>query len=167
MRELILGGARSGKSRLAEQYAQQTGLDLIYVATATANDEEMAQRIQHHRYYRDKRWQVVEEPLQLATTLLEHNSPSCCMLVDCLTLWLSNCLHANCWAQQKQLLLGTLPKLQAHIIMVSNETGLGVVPMGRLSREFVDQSGFFHQQLTALCDRVTLTVAGLPVVLKA
>jgi adenosylcobinamide kinase/adenosylcobinamide-phosphate guanylyltransferase len=87
-------------------------------------------------------------------------------VVDCLTLWLCNCLHRGCWPQQRENLLACLPQLPGQVILVSNETGLGVVPMGQLSREFVDQSGFLHQQLATLCSRVTLCVAGLPLTLK-
>lgn len=164
--ELILGGARSGKSRLAEQRAEASGLTLCYVATATAGDEEFARRIAHHRGRRDERWQTVEEPLKLAQTLLAHADAGRCILVDCLTLWLSNCLHTGVWAQEKAALLDALPGLPGHIILVSNETGLGVVPLGELSRTFVDEAGFLHQALGQLCHRVTMTVAGFPLELK-
>ncbi len=164
--ELILGGARSGKSTLAEQRALSTGLELVYIATATAGDHEMSRRIAHHQQRRGTTWQLVEEPAELADALLRHQGPQCCIVVDCLTLWLSNCLHRDCWEQQKESLLLTLPELAGHILLVSNETGLGVVPMGELSRQFVDEAGFLHQQLAALCQRVTLTVAGLPLTLK-
>ncbi len=165
--ELILGGARSGKSTLAEQRALSTGLELVYTATATADDHEMSERIGHHQQRRSAQWNLVEEPVELAATLRRHQGPQRCIVVDCLTLWLSNCLHLHCWEQEKALLLAALPELSGHIILVSNETGLGVVPMGELSRQFVDEAGFLHQQLTALCQRVTLTVAGLPLALKS
>ena len=165
--ELILGGARSGKSALAEQRALATGLKLVYVATATAGDQEMSRRIGHHQQRRGGQWQLVEEPLALADALGRHQGPQRCIVVDCLTLWLSNCLHHDCWEQQRDSLLSLLPGLAGHIVLVSNETGLGVVPMGELSRRFVDEAGFLHQQLAALCGRVTLTVAGLPVTLKS
>lgn len=164
--ELILGGARSGKSTLAEQRAWQSGFELIYVATATAGDSEMSARISHHQQRRGDAWTLVEAPLHLADTLRKQHGEQRCVVVDCLTLWLSNCLHQDCWEQQKEALLAALPQLSGHIIFVSNETGLGVVPMGELSRRFVDEAGFLHQQLAALCQRVTLTVAGLPLVLK-
>tara|TARA_B110000503_G_scaffold25349_1_gene40044 strand:- start:9855 stop:10379 length:525 start_codon:yes stop_codon:yes gene_type:complete len=165
--ELVLGGARSGKSTLAEQRAVNSGLELIYVATATADDGEMNERIAHHQRRRGAEWALVEEPVALADTLQRHQHSERCIVVDCLTLWLSNCLHQQCWEREKVRLLEVLPQLAGHIVLVSNETGLGVVPMGELSRRFVDEAGFFHQQLATLCQQVTLTVAGLPLALKA
>jgi adenosylcobinamide kinase/adenosylcobinamide-phosphate guanylyltransferase len=165
--ELILGGARSGKSKLAEKRALDSGLELVYLATATADDDEMSSRIAHHRKRRDGQWTLVEEPVELAEALRQYDDPGRCMVVDCLTLWLSNCLHRECWEQQKMHLLEVLPTLQGHIILVTNETGLGVVPMGELSRQFVDEAGFLHQQLAAHSQQVTLTVAGLPLALKS
>ncbi|MCB1703748.1 MAG: bifunctional adenosylcobinamide kinase/adenosylcobinamide-phosphate guanylyltransferase [Halioglobus sp.] len=165
--ELILGGARSGKSALAEQRAQDSGLECVYVATATAGDGEMRARIAHHRQRRDSSWALVEEPVSLADALLQQQGSERCILVDCLTLWLSNCLHQQCWPRERARLLEVLPTLSGHIILVSNETGLGVVPMGELSRQFVDEAGFLHQRLAALCQQVTLTVAGLPLSLKS
>jgi len=164
--ELILGGARSGKSQLAEQRAEAAGMELLYLATATAGDAEMSARICHHQERREGKWVLLEEPTELAKVLSKNAQADRCILVDCLTLWISNCLHQNCWMEQREALLAVLEKLPGHIIFVSNETGMGVVPMGELSRQFVDESGFFHQQLAALCDQVTLTVAGLPLTLK-
>lgn len=164
--ELILGGARSGKSRLAEQRALASGLEPLYLATATAGDGEMAERIRHHRARRGADWGLIEEPIALADTLLLNSRAERCILVDCLTLWLSNCLHQGCWASERQALLAALPMLPGQVILVSNETGLGVVPMGELTRQFVDESGFLHQQLAQSCQRVTLVVAGLPMTLK-
>jgi adenosylcobinamide kinase/adenosylcobinamide-phosphate guanylyltransferase len=165
--ELILGGARSGKSTLAEQRAVHSGLDRLYIATATGEDAEMVARINHHQQHRDAGWTLVEAPLYLAETLLAHHASNRCIVVDCLTLWLSNCLHSECWEQQQQALLAALPRLSGHIVLVSNETGLGVVPMGEISRRFVDAAGFLHQRLATLCQQVTLTVAGLPLALKS
>jgi adenosylcobinamide kinase / adenosylcobinamide-phosphate guanylyltransferase len=164
--ELILGGARSGKSRLAEQRAVSSALDLVYVATATAGDGEMSQRIAHHQQRRAAQWTLVEEPIALADTLQRLQHPGACIVVDCLTLWLSNCLHSHCWEREQAQLLRALPQLSGHIILVSNETGLGVVPMGELSRQFVDEAGFLQQQLASVCQKVTLVVAGLPLALK-
>jgi adenosylcobinamide kinase/adenosylcobinamide-phosphate guanylyltransferase len=169
MIELILGGARSGKSRLAEQRALASGLAVTYVATATAGDAEMAERIRHHQDRRPAEWGLVECPLDLAGALAAQAGPGCCLVVDCLTLWLSNWLCAGDepgYAAQRQALLDCLPGLAGHIILVSNETGLGVVPMGELSRRYCDEAGRLHQDLAARCDRVTLTVAGLPLTLK-
>ena len=165
--ELILGGARSGKSTLAEQRAVSSGLELVYVATATAGDGEMSERIAQHQQRRDAQWTLIEEPVALAATLQRQQGRQRCIVVDCLTLWLSNCLQQQCWEYEKAQLLEVLPHLAGHIVLVSNETGLGVVPMGQLSRQFVDEAGFLHQRLAALCQQVTLTVAGLSLALKA
>ncbi|MEM8562661.1 MAG: bifunctional adenosylcobinamide kinase/adenosylcobinamide-phosphate guanylyltransferase [Pseudomonadota bacterium] len=164
--ELILGGARSGKSALAEQRALESGCELYYLATATADDTEMAARIAAHQERRDQRWHTVEEAISLAAALNEYCQPGRCIVVDCLTLWLSNCLHAQCWEQEREALLSVLPQLQGQVIFVSNETGLGVVPLGELSRRFVDEAGFLHQALGETCQRVILTVAGFPLALK-
>ncbi len=165
--ELILGGARSGKSTLAEQRALTSGLAPLYIATATAGDIEMRTRIAHHQQRRGAQWTLVEEPLALADALQQHQDSTRCVVVDCLTLWLSNCLRQQCWEREKARLLEVLPGLSGHTVLVSNETGLGVVPLGALSRQFVDEAGFLHQQLAALCQQVTLTVAGLPLALKS
>lgn len=169
MKELILGGARSGKSRLAEERAQTSGLGLVYVATGQAGDDEMASRIEHHRQRRGDEWELVEEPYALAQMLKTQATEKTCILVDCLTLWLSNCLFSDkpdYWTHQKTQLLEVLPLLPGRIILVSNEVGMGVIPMGEVSRQFVDESGWLHQRLAELCDHVTLTVAGLPHTLK-
>lgn len=169
MKELILGGARSGKSRLAEERARASGLQLVYIATGQAGDEEMMARIAHHRQRRGDQWLLVEEPFALAKVLEAQANSQTCVLVDCLTLWLSNCLlteQTGYWEQQRSLLLDVLPRLPGRIILVSNEVGMGVVPMGEISRRFVDESGWLHQRLAEICDRVTLTVAGLPHTLK-
>ncbi len=169
MIELILGGARSGKSRLAEQRAIATGLERVYIATATAQDAEMQQRIAQHQLNRQHQgWHTIEEPLSLAQVLTAQAQSNRCILVDCLTLWVSNhlCQSTTDFAQAKQELLQQLAKLPGTIILVSNETGMGVVPMGQLSRDFVDQSGWLHQQIAQLADTVILTVAGLPHYLK-
>lgn len=166
--ELILGGARSGKSKLAEQRAKDSALPVLYVATAQALDAEMQLRIQHHQQTRPATWQLVEEPIDLADVLLQHDQPQRLILVDCLTLWLSNVLTQNeaLFRQQIDSFLEVAAKLEAQLILVSNETGLGVVPMGELSRKFVDESGRLHQKLAQLADRVTFCVAGLPMTLK-
>lgn len=169
MLELILGGARSGKSRFAEQRALESGLEVIYIATATAGDAEMAARIAHHQQHRPPHWQTIETPIYLAQTLQTYAHPQTCLLVDCLTLWLNNCLfdEAICWETQKQLLLTQLAQLPGQQILVSNEVGQGIVPLGAVSRQFVDESGRLHQALATLADRVFWVVAGLPQILKA
>jgi len=166
--ELILGGARSGKSSFAEQRALQSGLEVIYIATATAGDSEMATRIAHHQQNRHIHWQTVETPVYLAQTLQKYAQAQTCLLVDCLTLWLNNCLfdEAVCWETQRQLLLAQIAELPGRQILVSNEVGQGIVPLGAVSRQFVDESGRLHQALASLADRVFFVVAGLPQVLK-
>jgi len=169
MRELILGGVRSGKSRLAEQHAQASGLPVTYIATATVEDDEMRARIAHHQAQRPGHWQLVEEPLALAAALQRHAAAGHCVLVDCLTLWLTNLLCAQDEARLQQeisALLDVLPVLPGHIILVSNETGMGVVPLGELTRRYCDEAGRLHQALAQCCERVILTVAGLPLNLK-
>jgi adenosylcobinamide kinase / adenosylcobinamide-phosphate guanylyltransferase len=175
MKQLILGGARSGKSGLAEQQAKQSGKQVVYIATADRrhNDAEMDARIAHHKQQRPSEWPTIEAPVELAAALQASDSSDHCILVDCLTLWLTNCLFSdapnspnNTWEEQRQTLLDTLPTLSADIILVSNEVGWGIVPMGEVNRRFVDETGFLHQAIAPLADRVILTAAGLPMVLK-
>lgn len=169
MRSLILGGVRSGKTRHAQSLAVASGLAVIYVATAEARDGEMADRIARHRADRPAQWQLVEEPLALASTLVEIAAPGRCILVDCLTLWLSNLLlhdEGRRLPAERDALLATLAILPGEVILVSNETGLGVVPMGELTRRYCDEAGWLHQALAEQCERVVFTVAGLPMVLK-
>lgn len=184
MKQLILGGARSGKSTLAEQLAKASHKEVIYIATANSahNDQEMDQRIHHHRQRRPSSWQTIESPLLLAQHLQQQANTNRCLLVDCLTLWLTNCLltqdldtndntdnqshSTSYWDQEKQAFLHTLKTLPGDIIFVSNEVGQGIVPLGEINRLFVDESGFLHQEVAALCDRVIFTTAGLPTILK-
>jgi adenosylcobinamide kinase / adenosylcobinamide-phosphate guanylyltransferase len=169
MRSLILGGARSGKSALAERLAEGSGGEVVYVATAQAGDEEMTARIAHHRARRSARWLCVEEPVQLAAILREHARAGRCILVDCLTLWLSNLLgdaDVECFERERDALLEVLPQLPGEVLMVSNEVGLGIVPMGELARRFVDEAGRLHQSIAAVSERVLFVAAGLPLVLK-
>ncbi|WP_309461085.1 bifunctional adenosylcobinamide kinase/adenosylcobinamide-phosphate guanylyltransferase, partial [Xanthomonas oryzae] len=169
MQHLILGGARSGKSALAERIALTSGLAVTYLATAQAFDDEMQRRIAHHRSQRSPQWQCVEEPIALAATLQAHAAPDCCVLVDCLTLWLSNLLghpDAGVFARERDALLATLPQLPGQIVLVSNEVGQGIVPLGELTRRFVNEAGWLHQALALQCERVVFVVAGLPMVLK-
>ncbi|CAI8861795.1 bifunctional adenosylcobinamide kinase/adenosylcobinamide-phosphate guanylyltransferase [Pseudomonas chlororaphis] len=169
MLQLILGGARSGKSRLAEKLAGESGLAVTYIATSQALDGEMNQRIEHHRERRPAEWALIEEPLELARVLREAASAERCLLVDCLTLWLTNLLlleDAERLASEREALLQCLAALPGEIIFVSNETGMGVVPLGELTRRYVDEAGWLHQALAERCQRVVLTVAGLPLTLK-
>ena len=169
MKSLILGGIRSGKSRLAEQQAVASGLRVVYIATATALDAAMQQRIDAHRRRRPDDWQLVEEPLALAACLRSQAAPGRCLLVDCLTLWLTNLLMLEDEARLQQeiaALLDTIGELPGQLILVSTETGLGVMPLGELSQRFCDLAGQLHQDLAQRCERVVLSVAGLPHVLK-
>ena len=169
MQQLILGGARSGKSQLAEELALRSGLEVSYIATATVDDQEMSQRIELHRQRRPHHWGLIEEPIALAQTLQQHAGELKLLLVDCLTLWLSNliCLEdKDALGRETDALLQILPKLPGQVIFVSNEVGMGIVPMGELSRVFQDELGWLHQRVAKQCDRVVLTVAGLPHVLK-
>ena len=169
MLQLILGGARSGKSRLAEKLASESGLEVIYVATSQSLDGEMNQRVASHRQRRPDSWGLVEEPLELMKVLKQSAGPGRCLLVDCLTLWLTNLLmleDPQRLAQERDALLACLAELPGEIIFVSNETGLGVVPLGELTRRYVDEAGWLHQALAERCQRVVLTVAGLPMTLK-
>lgn len=169
MLQLILGGARSGKSRLAENLASDSGLDVIYIATSQPLDGEMNQRVAVHRERRPAEWGLVEEPVELARVLRENAGEGRCLLVDCLTLWLTNLLMLDDpqrLVQEREALLDGLAELPGEIIFVSNETGLGVVPLGELTRRYVDEAGWLHQALAEGCQRVVFTVAGLPMILK-
>lgn len=181
--QLVLGGARSGKSRLAEQMAKESENDVIYIATATVYDDEMQQRINRHIDDRPRHWLTVEEPLNLTQVLQQYAKENTCILVDCLTLWLTNILMAEgeqgdkdqdsinhheikSLANYKEELLQALAQLPGQIILVSNEVGQGIVPMGELSRRFVDEAGWLHQDIARIAQNVTLVVAGLPMQLK-
>ncbi|WP_028694802.1 bifunctional adenosylcobinamide kinase/adenosylcobinamide-phosphate guanylyltransferase [Pseudomonas cremoricolorata] len=169
MHSLILGGARSGKSRLAEQLAVASGLAVTYIATSQPLDGEMNQRVQLHRERRPSHWALIEEPLALARVLRAEAGAERCLLVDCLTLWLTNLLMLEDDTRlvaERDALLDCLAELPGTVILVSNETGLGVVPMGELTRRYVDLAGWLHQAVAERCTRVVLSVAGLPLTLK-
>lgn len=166
---LILGGVRSGKSRLAERLAAESGLPVTYIATATALDEAMQARIAAHRVRRPRHWRLLEEPIQLAAALNAHASAGHCVLVDCLTLWLTNLLMADdkhLLDHESESLCAALANSAGQVILVSNETNMGVMPLGELSRRYCDTAGRLHQDLAQRCDRVVLTIAGLPQILK-
>ncbi|WP_339669444.1 bifunctional adenosylcobinamide kinase/adenosylcobinamide-phosphate guanylyltransferase [Dasania marina] len=167
MKQFVLGGARSGKSSLAEKLCASYGDKVAYIATANKafNDGEMDARIAKHQQQRPQHWHTIEAPIALAGALaqLQHYDA---VMIDCLTLWLSNCLHEGNWPQQRQDFLKALENFNGELIMVSNEVGMGIVPLGELSRSFVDESGFLHQAVAALCERVIFTAAGLPLVMK-
>jgi adenosylcobinamide kinase / adenosylcobinamide-phosphate guanylyltransferase len=169
MLTLILGGARSGKSALAERLAMESGRDVVYIATAQALDGEMAERIAHHRSRRPAAWQSIEEPLALSSVLREQAHADRFLLVDCLTLWLSNLLgidHGAHFNVEHDAFLENVSSLPGDIVFVSNEVGLGITPLGELTRRFVDEAGRLHQSLAQRCDRVVFVAAGLPLTLK-
>lgn len=164
---LVLGGARSGKSTFAEQIVRDSGLRAIYVATATVGDDEMGERIAHHRARRGNTWQTIEEPLDLATVLEREARPGQVLLVDCLTLWLSNLMHAGIdVAAASQRLCEKLQRSPCPIVLVSNEVGLGLVPETPLGRQFRDEQGRLNQRVAACVDEVAFVAAGLPLWIK-
>ncbi|MCG7535323.1 bifunctional adenosylcobinamide kinase/adenosylcobinamide-phosphate guanylyltransferase [Pseudoalteromonas sp. OOF1S-7] len=171
--ELILGGARSGKSRLGEQRAERwlrggKVARLSYVATARPGDEEMAARIAHHQATRAANWRLIEEPWAL-DQVLSTLGPDDGVLIDCLTLWLTTalCDYSDSAFQHKRAeLLGALRATGARVILIGNEVGHGIVPLGELSRRFVDEAGWLHQDIAALADKVDFVMAGLPLTLK-
>ena len=169
MLQLILGGARSGKSRLAEKLAAESGCAVTYIATSQPLDGEMNERVRHHRERRPEHWALIEEPVELARVLRDNARADACLLVDCLTLWLTNLLmleDPQRLSAERDALLECLAELPGEILFVSNETGMGVVPLGELTRRYVDEAGWLHQALAERCQRVVLTVAGLPLTLK-
>ncbi|WP_331344299.1 bifunctional adenosylcobinamide kinase/adenosylcobinamide-phosphate guanylyltransferase [Cellvibrio sp. UBA7661] len=169
MIELILGGARSGKSRYAEARAQASNKSVLYIATATALDDEMAARIAHHQQQRPQHWQLLECPLTLSETLAQEAQKDQIILVDCLTLWLNNQLfhypHQD-FSTLYDALLSSIANAKADIIFVANEVGLGIIPLGEISRTFVDEAGRLNQRIAQAADKVFFIAAGLPLQLK-
>lgn len=164
---LILGGARSGKSRFAETLIVTAGLPALYLATAEARDDEMRDRIAAHRARRGSGWTTIEEPVELVNRLLEEADGARPILIDCLTLWLSNLMGAgNDIGFEIERLLAVLPKLEAPIVMVANEVGLGIVPENAMARAFRDHAGRLNQSVAAIAQRVVFMAAGLPLALK-
>jgi len=164
---LILGGARSGKSRHAEALAARYERTGVYVATAVAGDDEMAARIAQHQVQRGGGWRTVEEPLALAPCLQHEAHADRVVLVDCLTLWLSNIMAADRDVDQEIASLVTALKgLAGPVILVSNEVGQGIVPMNALARRYRDHAGLLHQRIAATADHVVFVIAGLAQVLK-
>jgi len=164
---LVLGGARSGKSRYAEALVLGAAPRALYVATATAGDDEMAARIQHHQAGRDGRWDLIEEPIALAR-LLDHaadGGPP--ILIDCLTLWLTNIMMSGDPIEPAMsTLVDAIGRTSGPVVLVANEVGLGIVPDNDLARIFRDHAGRLNQSIAALADRVVFVAAGLPLVLK-
>jgi adenosylcobinamide kinase/adenosylcobinamide-phosphate guanylyltransferase len=165
---LVLGGARSGKTGFAEKLAMRAGDKPLYLATAQALDDEMRERVRIHQQQRQKRFATVEEPLELPAALAQSAALHDVILVDCLTLWITNLLVANRnVAEAVGELLAALMKLDATtVILVSNEVGWGIVPDNAMARTFRDLAGSAHQRLAEICTDVHLVVAGLPLTLK-
>jgi adenosylcobinamide kinase/adenosylcobinamide-phosphate guanylyltransferase len=180
VRTLVLGGARSGKSAYAERLAIASGKEVVYLATAQAGDGEMALRIARHRSERPAHWITVEEPVALAEALQRHATPRRLVLVDCLTLWLTNLMFDRetdypdvgaialppRFHAQRAALLAALASTPGDVVLVSNEVGMGIVPYGAVSRAFTDEAGRLNQAVAALCDRAVFVAAGLPLILK-
>lgn len=160
---LVLGGARSGKSAFAEGLVLESGFAPVYLATAEAGDAEMEARIAKHRTRRGKNWESREEALELLPAIQSSSRSGVAVLVDCLTLWLSNLLGAgrDPEAEGDRLAAG-LAGLPGPLVLVSNEVGQGVVPVNALARRFVDEAGRLHQKIAAQADEVYFCVAGLP-----
>lgn len=179
-RTLILGGARSGKSAHAERLAGSAGKDVIYLATAQARDDEMAARIDLHRQQRPTSWTTIEEPLSLGAAIRAHSTLDNLLLIDCLTVWLSNLLFADgldfpevgriaappTFVAQRNLFLQALEQAPGDIVLVSNEVGMGIIPQGAITRWYVDEAGRLNQAVAAVCERAVWVAAGLPLMLK-
>jgi len=170
MMRLILGGIRSGKTRLAEKLAADTGLPVVYIATANAGDSEMSSRINKHKERRNSQWLTIEEEINLASTIQEFAINSNCVIVDCLTLWMTNLLlqltESDVKTQQARL-IEVLKTVESPVFLVSNETNSGIIPMDALSRRFCDEIGVLHQQLGQIANEVIFMIAGMPHLIKS
>ncbi|HEX2229337.1 MAG TPA: bifunctional adenosylcobinamide kinase/adenosylcobinamide-phosphate guanylyltransferase [Candidatus Binatia bacterium] len=166
---LVTGGARAGKSLYAEARAEGSGQKRVYIATAEAKDEEMSRRIAEHRNRRGHLWVTIEEPENLPETLLSQRAQTDVVLVDCITLWLSNLLlrhSAESAARRVDELAEILPGLDFHVILVTNELGWGIVPDNALARQFRDLAGWANQRIASVANEVVLMVAGVPMIVK-
>jgi adenosylcobinamide kinase/adenosylcobinamide-phosphate guanylyltransferase len=164
---LVLGGQRSGKSLYAERAVLSTGRAPVYLATASAGDAEMAERIEKHRFRRGSAWRVHEEALDIARALHAACTPGACVLLDCLALWVSNLLGCGRNpAAEADRLVATLGEVRGEVVIVSNEVGSGIVPANALARRYADDLGQLNQRIAAVADEVVLMVAGLPLFLK-
>ena len=164
---LVGGGARSGKSRYAVDLARKHGSRLVFLATAQAHDLEMEVRVAKHQAERGTDFSTIEEPLDISDELRKCQADA--IVVDCLTLWLSNMMltFGRDVSAETEKLLATARASTAALILVTNEVGCGIVPINALARVFADEQGWLNQKVAAACDRVTLTAAGLPLELKA
>jgi adenosylcobinamide kinase/adenosylcobinamide-phosphate guanylyltransferase len=166
---LVLGGARSGKSRWAQRFVSQHYKRPLYLATAEAGDDEMRERIRHHREARGPEWQTVEEPLDIAGVLTDTAMDAGAVLVDCLTLWLTNVmlkLGGEQFASRRDALVAALSAPARPVVLVSNEVGMGLVPESALGREFRDLAGWLNQAVADVADLVVFVVAGQPLAIK-
>jgi adenosylcobinamide kinase/adenosylcobinamide-phosphate guanylyltransferase len=164
---LVIGAARSGKSRYAESVAQDSGLTKLYLATARVLDEEMAARVTRHKLDRGVGWFTVEEPIALAAAIANRAAPDRVILVDCLTLWLTNLMiEGEDIAGHVAALATALERARGPVVLVSNEVGGGIVPDNAMAREFRDLQGRLNQDMAALASHVTLVVAGIPLAIK-
>ncbi len=165
--ELIIGGARSGKSAHASKLAEASSKRCVFIATAEAFDDEMTERIARHKADRGASWKTVEAPLALHDAIEAHANATNVCLVDCLTLWLSNLMHADCDIEvETDLLVKGLQQAKGRVILVSNEVGMGLVPEHPLGRRFRDAQGRLNQTIASISDRVEFVAAGLPITLK-
>ncbi|MGQ0442601.1 MAG: bifunctional adenosylcobinamide kinase/adenosylcobinamide-phosphate guanylyltransferase [Methylophilaceae bacterium] len=170
---LILGGARSGKSAYAEKLAFESAMAVVYIATAQVIDDEFKQRVDLHKAGRPRQWRTIEAPHHLADALLQASTANNCIVIDCLTLWLAQCICPECtpsegidWLEEQRKLLEALYQIKNKVILVSNEVGMGIVPLGAINRQFQDEQGRLNQAVAKLADEVYFIAAGLPLKLK-
>lgn len=163
----VLGGARSGKSKFAENLVLSSGMKPLYLATGRALDDEMVERIEEHQGRRGENWETMEEPLALVDAINHASVPGRMILVDCLTFWITNLMMAEANVSKEiKGLVASVAEAKVPIVFVSNEVGQGVVPMNKMAREFVDLSGLAHQQLASTANHVYFVTAGIPNKLK-
>jgi len=170
MKHLVLGGVRSGKSAFAQQQVAQSGDPVCYIATSQIRDEEMAARVLAHQQNRPNDWRLIEEPIALASSLASLSKSGQAVIVECITLWLTNllCLEdEGRFEHETTAFLGAVAAFQGELVIVSSEVGLGIMPMNAMARRFADEAGVLNQKLAKLTDQVTLVAAGLAMPLKS
>ena len=164
LKTLIVGGIKSGKSRFAETVASQWGGQVNLIATATGNDEAMTARIQRHKTDRNPDFKVFEEPIYLGGAIRQHSETDC-IVVDCLTLWITNLLLMNdsktTMEIERSNFISSVKESTSRILLVTNESNMGIIPLGDLTRRYCDEIGLLHQELGSVCDEVYLMVAGI------